>query len=50
MERIQDFDYNKVEKIPLGIFYQVQKPVFEEQYPQLVDLKKKKIGWKDVRR
>lgn len=52
-KRAQEFDYNGVNektKIPLGIFYQAQKPVFEEQYPQLVDLKKKKIGWKDIKR
>ena len=49
-KRAQEFDYNTIKKIPLGIFYQVQKPVFEEQYPQLVELKKKKIGWKDIRR
>ena len=49
-KRAQEFDYNSVKKIPLGIFYQVQKPIFEEQYPQLLDLKKKKIGWKDIKR
>ena len=52
-KKAQEFDYNSVDnqtKIPLGIFYQVQKPVFEEQFPQLVDLKKKKMGWKDIRR
>jgi len=45
-----EFDYNKAEKIPVGIFYQVEKPVFEEQYPQLVSLKKKGISWKDIKR
>ncbi len=49
-KRAQEFDYNTVKKIPLGIFYQTQKPIFEEQYSQLVDLKKKGIGWKNVRR
>lgn len=52
-KRAQEFDYNiigKETKIPLGIFYQKEKPVFEEQYSQLADLKKKKIGWKDVKR
>ncbi len=52
-QKAQEFDYNSVDKetkIPLGIFYQVKKPVFEDQFPQLVDLKKKKIGWKDIRR
>ncbi|MBU3907161.1 MAG: 2-oxoacid:ferredoxin oxidoreductase subunit beta [Nanoarchaeota archaeon] len=48
-----EFDYSAINdktKIPTGIFYQAQKPVFEEQFPQLMELKKKKIGWKDVER
>ena len=49
-KKAQEFDYNIVKKIPTGIFYQKEKPVFEEQYPQLMELKKKKIGWKDIRR
>ena len=49
-KKAQEFDYNTVEKIPLGIFYQIQKPILEEQFKQLVELKKKKIGWKDVKR
>ncbi len=52
-KKAQEFDYNSVDEkttIPLGIFYQVEKPVLEEQYPQLADLKKKKIGWKDIKR
>jgi 2-oxoglutarate ferredoxin oxidoreductase subunit beta len=51
--KAQEFDYNLIDDkttIPLGIFYQVEKPIFEEQYPQILDLKKKKISWKDVRR
>jgi 2-oxoglutarate ferredoxin oxidoreductase subunit beta len=49
-KKADEFNYNIAEKIPLGIFYQVQKPVFEEQCPQLVDLKEKGIGWKDIKR
>ena len=52
-KRAQEFDYNKIDgktKIPLGIFYQAQKPVFEDQFPQLVQLKKEKIGWIGIRR
>ncbi len=45
-----DYDIPHNEKIPTGIFYQKEKPIFEEQFPQLVALKKKKIGWKDIRR
>ncbi|VVB82528.1 2-oxoglutarate synthase subunit KorB [uncultured archaeon] len=50
MKRAEEFNYNKAEKIPLGIFYQKEKPVFEDLHPQLVDLKKKKIGWKEIKR
>lgn len=49
-KRAEEFDYNTINKIPTGIFYQVKKPIFEEQFPQLMELKKKKIGWKDIRR
>ena len=49
-EKAQEFDYNTAKKIPTGIFYQTKKPVFEEQFPQLVNLKKKKISWKNIKR
>ncbi len=49
-ERAGEFDYSVVNKIPLGIFYQTQKPILEEQYPQLAELKKKKMSWKDIER
>ncbi len=49
-KKADEFDYNVIKKIPVGIFYQAQKPVFEEQFSQLVELKKKKIGWKDIKR
>ncbi len=45
-----EFDYNVVEKIPTGIFYQTKKDVFEDQFEQLKELKKKGIGWKDINR
>jgi len=45
-----DYDIPHIEKIPTGIFYQKEKPVFEDLYPQLAELKKKNIGWKDVKR
>lgn len=48
MKKAEEFDYNKAEKIPIGIFYQKQKPVFEDQFPQLKKLGKD--GWKGVRR
>ncbi len=49
-KKADEFDYNTVKKIPLGIFYQKEKPVFEDLFPQLVDLKKNKMGWKDIKR
>ncbi len=49
-KKADEFDYNIVKKIPLGIFYQKEKPILEELYPQLAELKKKKIGWKDIKR
>jgi len=51
MKKASEFDYNTLDektKIPLGIFYQVQKPVFEEQFPQLKKLGKE--GWKGIKR
>src|SRR3989344_2920756 len=44
------FDYNTSKKIPVGIFYEVNKPIFEEQFQQLKELKKKGIGWVDIHR
>ncbi len=49
-KKAQEFDYNEVKKIPLGIFYQVEKPVFEDQLPQLAKLKKAGKSWKDIKR
>jgi len=49
-KKADEFDYNTVKKIPLGIFYQVQKETFEDQLPQLVKLKKEKKSWKDIPR
>lgn len=50
MEKAEEFDYNKAEKIPLGIFYQKEKPVFEELFLQLSKLKKEGKSWRDIRR
>ncbi len=51
-EKAGEFDYDipHTEKIPTGIFYQKEKPILEELYPQLVELKKKKMSWKDIQR
>ncbi|MFH1326941.1 MAG: thiamine pyrophosphate-dependent enzyme [archaeon] len=48
MKKAQEFDYNISKKIPTGIFYQVKKPVFEDQFPQMKKLGK--LGWKDIKR
>jgi 2-oxoglutarate ferredoxin oxidoreductase subunit beta len=50
MKKAEEFDYDKAEKIPTGIFYQAKKPVFEEQFEQLRDLKEKNKSWKDIKR
>jgi len=50
MKKAEEFDYNKAEKIPLGIFYQKDKPVFEDQFEQLKKLKEQKKSWKDVKK
>jgi 2-oxoglutarate ferredoxin oxidoreductase subunit beta len=50
MKKAEEFDYNKAEKIPIGIFYQKEKPVFEEQFEQLRKLKEQKKSWKDIKR
>ncbi|MBU0894903.1 MAG: 2-oxoacid:ferredoxin oxidoreductase subunit beta [Nanoarchaeota archaeon] len=51
MKKVEEFDYNEIKsdtKIPVGIFYQVQKPIFEEQFPQLQKLGP--LGWKGIKR
>ncbi|MBU0466118.1 MAG: 2-oxoacid:ferredoxin oxidoreductase subunit beta [Nanoarchaeota archaeon] len=46
-----EFDYNiRKGKIPLGIFWQENKKTLTEEWPQLSNLKKKGIGWKDLKR
>ena len=50
MKKADEFDYNRAEKIPLGIFYQKENPVFEDVISQLASLKKSGKSWKDIRR
>jgi 2-oxoglutarate/2-oxoacid ferredoxin oxidoreductase subunit beta len=53
MEKAEEFDYNFVgekTKIPMGIFFQEEKITFEELFPSLDELKRKKKGWKDIAR
>ena len=48
--KADEFDYNTAKKVPVGIFYQKERATFEDTWPQLQELKRKKIGWKDVKR
>lgn len=53
MKKAEEFDYDVMTdktKIPLGIFYQEEKEIFEDKFEQLKNLKKKGIGWKDIKR
>lgn len=49
-KRAQEFNYDDTGKIPIGIFYQVEKEVFEDKFEVLRKLKEEKIGWKDIKR
>ena len=49
-KKAEEFEYNTVKKIPVGIFYQTKRETFEDNMEQLRELKRKKIGWKDIRR
>lgn len=53
MKKAQEFNYDNITvktKIPLGIFYQVKKPVFEDQHNALKAFKKNKKSWRDIKR
>jgi 2-oxoglutarate ferredoxin oxidoreductase subunit beta len=53
MERAEEFDYDLLKqetKIPVGIFYQTEKPVFEDIVAPLSELKKQGKSWRDIRR
>jgi len=45
-----EFNYDVVKKIPLGIFYKVEKPIFEDQFEALKNLKKNRKSWVDIKR
>lgn len=49
-KKAQEFDYNVAKKIPLGIFYQVEKETFTDKWPQLKKLKEENKSWKDLKR
>jgi len=51
MDLASEYDYNLGKgKIPVGIFYQEERQTLEEQWPQLSELQKKKVGWKAFKR
>lgn len=51
MSLAMEYDYNLGQgKIPLGIFYRAERKTLEEEWPQLVNLKKKGINWKEMRK
>jgi len=51
MKLADEWDYNrKTGKIPIGIFFQKEKADLEDKWPQLKELKNKKIGWKDLKK
>ena len=50
-EPADEYNYNsKSGKIPIGILFQDQKPTLEDKWPQLKELKNKKISWKDIKK
>ena len=51
-EKLADeWDYNGHKgRIPVGVIYQKTESSFEEEWPQLQNLLKKKVGWKDLKR
>lgn len=51
MSLAQEFDYNLGKgKIPLGVFYKTHRNTLDEEWPQLQELKKQKVGWKNFER
>jgi len=43
---VAEYDYNSRNgKIPIGVLYKTNEPSFEEKWPQLRILLKKKVGW-----
>ncbi|MFH1787546.1 MAG: thiamine pyrophosphate-dependent enzyme [archaeon] len=49
-KKAQEFDYNTPKKIPTGIFYQIERTVFEDHFEILKQMKKSKTSWRDVKR
>ncbi len=50
LKRADEFDYNSVNRIPMGIFYRKERECFEDKFPQLKALKEKGKSWRDIKR
>lgn len=50
LKKAEEFDYNTINRIPLGIFYQKERETFEDKFPQLKALKNKNLSWRDIKR
>ena len=51
LKLIEMYDYNLGKgKIPLGVIYEEKRKTFEEQWPQLQVLQKKKISWAELKK
>jgi 2-oxoglutarate/2-oxoacid ferredoxin oxidoreductase subunit beta len=51
MEIADEWNYNeKKGKIALGVIFQEKRKTMEEQWPQLQNLMKNKVGWKNLKR
>lgn len=51
MTLAQEYNYNNGQgKIPIGVFYAKPRPTLDDSWPQLIDLKNKKVGWKGLKK
>ncbi len=48
--KADEFNYNIVTRIPVGIFYQKQEEVFEDKFAILKKFQENKTSWKDIKR
>ena len=49
-KRAEEFDYNSITKIPVGIFYQKDAETFEDKFAMLKKFKNEGNSWKDIKR
>ncbi|MEN7981942.1 MAG: thiamine pyrophosphate-dependent enzyme [Nanoarchaeota archaeon] len=48
--KADEFNYNTVTKIPVGIFYQKEAETFEDKFAMLKKFQEDKTSWKDIKR